>query len=99
MKLLKMLTAPVKATVIALVSFATLGVLPLSADDTTATWIGGSSGAALTAANWGLEKIEDCKGYFRITNTVTFTESGASYFWNIASLTVENRSTVTFAAR
>ena len=99
MKLLKMSPPPIKATVIALVSFATLGVLPLSADDTTATWIGGSSGAALTAANWGLEKLEDCKGYFRITNTVTFTESGSSYFWNIASLTVENRSTVTYASR
>lgn len=100
MKLLKMSPPPpIKASVIALVSFATLGVLPLSADDTTATWIGGSSGAALTAANWGLEKIEDCKGYFRITNTVTFTESGSSYFWNIASLTVENRSTVTYASR
>ena len=99
MKLLKMLTPPIKATVIASITFAALGMLPLSADDTTATWIGGSSGAALTAANWGLEKIEDCKGYFRITNTVTFTESGAGSFWYIASLTIENRSAVTFGAR
>ena len=65
----------------------------------TVTWIGGSRGAAKTAANWDPEGLPDAPNEALITNTVTFTESGTSVWWYFSRVTVSNNSTVTYSAR
>lgn len=65
----------------------------------TRTWIGGSKAAFLTQANWDPEGSPNAPHDVLITNSVTFTESGASQWWYFSRVTVSNNSSVTFAAR
>ena len=45
----------------------------------TTTWIGGSSGAALTTANWDNGRPNSINLIARITNNVTFAEDSSKY--------------------
>ena len=63
------------------------------------TWIGGSSGAVLDAANWDNGKPNSNALVARITNSVTFTETGSAYYWYHAAVQVAPGVTVTFKAR
>lgn len=81
---------------IVLVSVA-LAAVASTAD--TLTWIGGSSGAAKTAANWDPSASPDAPNEALITNTVTFTETGTDIWWRFSRVTVKRNSTVTYSAR
>ena len=68
------------------------------AEIATTTWIGGSSGAALTTANWDNGRPNSTKLIARITNTVTFTE-GSSDYWYCGGLKIAAGVTATFRGR
>ena len=64
----------------------------------TVVWKGGSSGAALTAANWDPAGSPSAPNEALITNTVTFTDSSQNTWWRFSRVTVSNNSTVTYSA-
>ena len=75
-----------------------------AADKRTVTWIGGASGSLFAAENWdpALEFPDTDKNWrdwARITNTVTFTENNATFFWRNSRLSISGNSTVTFKSR
>lgn len=75
-----------------------------AAEPRTVTWIGGASGSLFAAENWdpALEFPDTDKNWSdwaRITNSVTFTENDAKYFWRNSRLSISGNSTVTFKSR
>lgn len=75
-----------------------------AADKRIVTWIGGDLGSLFTAKNWDPElefpdTDKNWSDWARITNSVTFTENDATYFWRNSRLSISGNSTVTFNAR
>ncbi|MBO5916577.1 MAG: hypothetical protein J6Q25_06655, partial [Bacteroidales bacterium] len=81
------------------VVFALLLISVQAEEPTTLTWIGGASGSLLTESNWDPAGLPQNENWARITNSVTFTESGKDYYWRNAKLTIVGKSTVNFGAR